>query len=1386
MDQPQRANAAQMAARNIKVARGKNMRRTGPAQKDTPSKPSWAMPQNDAGLFGGSIQAAGTFDFAAPSNFKFNSISSGPAVPNHLPDGAENRNGRFAGDDRNLKRMFGQSAAPLDKSATQNTNVFSASQPVSGFAPEEMQNSSGAPNFNFQSGFNPVSFGQSTAAPAQPTKPIFSFGSTSQPAIAPNLAFGSKATGNLGGGIFNLDNQNYSQSMSNTPSQFGTPTSQSQSINPQLMFGQTSLSSQTTTSSIFGANTEKSSSSSIFGSQSINPTFDKNSLTVSSAEPAKINNIFEKSHNAQPQSSIFNTDSSNSELASNTNLLATKSSTTWGAPSSTTSNSFSAAFSMNGVQGNLKQSSSLGGALSGESQENTKSKNTGLKPTAQPTSLTNVFSKQPSSSNIFAHSKADSSTLPRVSSPLKNFSLSNSRDSEIPNTDTSGSIIDAKPQQTTSNQSFSAFSLGQKNFSSLIKNDNMFGFKNNHENDHGPLQAIHNQSHLSVNNTFNQAVPKDEVVYESGSVSSLTENQVENTSRTSHQNFTPTKENKESSNIFAQSLFKNSLNSDKLNLSNNIFSQAKLLPTDTNVSTNSSLSFPHLAAKPNDTSIAPFSASNLDKKLAVPTVQGEQPKALVEYRSAPQTKKRNKFAPEVLPENKSFRELALVSQIEEENIPSTLPSGSDEIDRQQFCATYRLRALNQAMAKMFADLPIYSDPQPALNFFTEERKIILEECSKFSSKTKRKFENEDGEDQSLSKKRRQTEIVDSEQILNNQAKDLLQSKRKRKLVEDTDQESQNSDKRNKSSQISSPRITSADSKEYIDAQEKNSQSPKFLEANHGEKKDLKEINSNGNKNESEPKCNINGIGIEKDVKEGKLVNKSIFEDFSSTPQTTRNNLNIFSHYNDSRKSTANKFDDKLSASLNPQGMSAISSSSVGNISGQEPLVDNDNELTNSESESSNNDKRSENKDLNIFKGHGKSVKNTDTKTLTGSNPFSLSTLTSDTRTVIGSNPFSSSTLNTDTNVSSETSTSPKSESEQSEIQIQNCNAKDDANSKPKSIFERVTLSSDSSSSFINSEMSSQQIAKNIFSENKRHNPSKEAIDLPSDQTWKPDTPIRFGATTVPGLSPSMNATIKSSNEIGGNTDKESALDETSANTSTQSSNSLLPKDKFATAQSTNNIITDNDRKSNSSKEEFNSRAPFPSLFGTSNAGKYALNNVGFRFGQSSGNSLFSSAEGTAEKSQTKGPEAEEIDTDSRQDVSQDDAEENDQINLTAIGPGEEDEDVIHEVRVKAQKLVSKEAEGIKKWEIKGIGPLRVLRHKNSGTSRLLLRGDPSGKIVLNKSILGNVTYKSSGKTIKFLSASDTGKEIETWILQVKTEEFADKLASVLEDQKPKA
>ncbi|KUI55472.1 hypothetical protein VP1G_02759 [Cytospora mali] len=135
-----------------------------------------------------------------------------------------------------------------------------------------------------------------------------------------------------------------------------------------------------------------------------------------------------------------------------------------------------------------------------------------------------------------------------------------------------------------------------------------------------------------------------------------------------------------------------------------------------------------------------------------------------------------------------------------------------------------------------------------------------------------------------------------------------------------------------------------------------------------------------------------------------------------------------------------------------------------------------------------------------------------------------------------------------------------------------------------------------------------------------------------------------------------------------------------------------------------------------------------------------------------------------------------------------------QISLTEGGPGEEDEEVVHEVRAKALRLVQSKADEDDKtaskksnssWKTEGLGPLRVLKHKATGAVRILLRAEPRGNVAMNKLVLPDFDYKvdKGAKWVKVACAKDDGKGLETWMLQVKTNEFAVKLAGALEENK---
>ncbi|CRK26442.1 hypothetical protein BN1708_004171, partial [Verticillium longisporum] len=160
-----------------------------------------------------------------------------------------------------------------------------------------------------------------------------------------------------------------------------------------------------------------------------------------------------------------------------------------------------------------------------------------------------------------------------------------------------------------------------------------------------------------------------------------------------------------------------------------------------------------------------------------------------------------------------------------------------------------------------------------------------------------------------------------------------------------------------------------------------------------------------------------------------------------------------------------------------------------------------------------------------------------------------------------------------------------------------------------------------------------------------------------------------------------------------------------------------------------------------------------------------------------------------EKTSATGPEASQ----GAPGAEGDDSEKpHEQITLTEGGPGEEDETVVYEIRAKIMKFVppgqaESDDEGAAKnkspWSTKGLGPFRLLKHKTTGAVRMLLRAEPRGHVVFNRSLLPSETYKGQTKYVKLMTSNETGDGLETWMVQVKTPELAVKLAQTLEDTK---
>lgn len=127
----------------------------------------------------------------------------------------------------------------------------------------------------------------------------------------------------------------------------------------------------------------------------------------------------------------------------------------------------------------------------------------------------------------------------------------------------------------------------------------------------------------------------------------------------------------------------------------------------------------------------------------------------------------------------------------------------------------------------------------------------------------------------------------------------------------------------------------------------------------------------------------------------------------------------------------------------------------------------------------------------------------------------------------------------------------------------------------------------------------------------------------------------------------------------------------------------------------------------------------------------------------------------------------------------DGTEKHEQLNLADKGPGEEDEDILFSVKAKAMIFESSE----KGWVTRGVGKLRVLKHRDTAKTRVLMKQDPSGKIILNAALLSTMKYEHMhSKSVKLGVATDVGKLV-TWLIRTGKDEDAIELARILEENK---
>ncbi|KAK9452177.1 uncharacterized protein V1518DRAFT_444673 [Limtongia smithiae] len=138
-----------------------------------------------------------------------------------------------------------------------------------------------------------------------------------------------------------------------------------------------------------------------------------------------------------------------------------------------------------------------------------------------------------------------------------------------------------------------------------------------------------------------------------------------------------------------------------------------------------------------------------------------------------------------------------------------------------------------------------------------------------------------------------------------------------------------------------------------------------------------------------------------------------------------------------------------------------------------------------------------------------------------------------------------------------------------------------------------------------------------------------------------------------------------------------------------------------------------------------------------------------------------------------------------------------QINLSEEkGPGEEDEDVKFNGRARVYQYKSaeeKKAEALndegKSGEFKsgfegiGVGPLRILHNPKTSKSRIIVRSDGVGRILLNVWLRKNQTYTAQASSIRILDFQEGGKAV-TYSLKVKQDQ-AEEIARIMNEQRPK-
>ena len=282
-----------------------------------------------------------------------------------------------------------------------------------------------------------------------------------------------------------------------------------------------------------------------------------------------------------------------------------------------------------------------------------------------------------------------------------------------------------------------------------------------------------------------------------------------------------------------------------------------------------------------------------------------------------------------------------------------------------------------------------------------------------------------------------------------------------------------------------------------------------------------------------------------------------------------------------------------------------------------------------------------------------------------------------------------------------------------------------------------------------------------------------------DNTWKPESPIKFG-------SPAEASNKKRTREEEEDTDDGQGAAKRADTKDAPAVNVTSPSPSKAPAKSslfgTNPGVFAQTPNSATAKTNV---PPSAGVFGQS----FGFGISPLKPGPTIG-SLFppsaTSSNGVS-RSNSPGATTGESAAESNADGEEEEAEKHEQLNLTAGGPGEEGEEKLYEVRAKASIwLEDKEDEDGKKvggWETRGLGPFRILKNTTTRKTRMLMRSDPVGRIILNSSLVKDFKYDAPTKSTCRLPMLSATQKLENWVIKVGKDADAGKMAEILEANK---